>query len=231
MGVTLKPWLATRKMRLASSSTTCPSSPRWRPWPRPVPICFNSSKATRQKPTEAFSSAYPGIKLRLTAKTSKSKKVTKLGLSVLWKRDSALRVSLTNPELLKSPPRRRRVNFGKKRSFLKLKKSKKNPIPSHTEKFHDFYFKEEKKIPNYYYYHIGFVCHLTKLNSQCIYQKTTTTKESTNIQKTTEKHLLLDTQFVFLDIIQQFRIYNLLFHKCSPLFSTILLKKKNNVLT
>merc|ERR1712008_275617 len=66
--------------------------------------------------------------------------------------------SLTNPELLKSPPRRRRVNFGKKR-FLKLKKSKKNPIPSHTEKFHDFYFKEEKKIPNYYY-HIGFFCHL-----------------------------------------------------------------------
>merc|ERR1712008_218430 len=52
--------------------------------------------------------------------------------------------SLTNPELLKSPPRRRRVNFGKKR-FLKLKKSKKNPIPSHTEKFHDFYFKEEEK--------------------------------------------------------------------------------------
>merc|ERR1712129_494788 len=147
MGVTLKPWLATRKMRLASSSTTCPSSPRWRPWPRPAAICFNSSKATRRKPQEAFSSAYPGNKLRLTAKTSKSKKVTKLGLSVLWKRDSALRVSLTNLELLKSPPRRRRVNFGKKRSFLKLKKSKKNPIPSHTEKFHDFYFKEEKKNP------------------------------------------------------------------------------------
>merc|ERR1711956_95241 len=61
-------------------------------------------------------------------------------------------------------------------------------------------------------------------------QQQKTTKESTNIQKTTEKHLLLDTQFVFLDIIQQFRIYNLLFHKCSPLFSTILLKK-NNVLT
>merc|ERR1711971_557957 len=88
--------------------------------------------------------------MRLTAKTSKSKKVTKPGLSVLWRRDSALRVSLTNLELLKSLPRRRRVNFGKKRSFLK-KKQKKNPIPSHAEKkFHDFYF-EEKKIPNYYY--------------------------------------------------------------------------------
>merc|ERR1712008_562249 len=102
--------------------------------------------ATRRKPQEAFSSAYPGNKLRLTAKTSKSKKVTKLGLPVLWKRDSALRVSLTNPELLKSPPRRRRVNFGKKRSFLKFKKSKKNPIPSHTEKkVPDFFFKKKKK--------------------------------------------------------------------------------------
>merc|ERR1711956_80752 len=143
----LKPWLATRKMRLASSSTTCPSSPRWRPWPRPAAICFNSSKATRRKPQEAFSSAYPGNKLRLTAKTSKSKKVTKLGLSVLWKRDSALRVSLTNPELLKSPPRRRRVNFGKKRSFLKLKKSKKNPIPSHTEKSFTISILKKKKSP------------------------------------------------------------------------------------
>merc|ERR1712083_933465 len=120
MGVTLKPWLATRKMRLASSSTTCPSSPRWRPWPRPAAICFNSSKATRRKPQEAFSSAYPENKLRLTAKTSKSKKVTKLGLSVLWKRDNALRVSLTNLELLKSLLRRRRVNFGKKKVFFGL---------------------------------------------------------------------------------------------------------------
>merc|ERR1712083_507552 len=160
MGVTLKPWLATRKMRLASSSTTCPSSPRWRPWPRPAAICFNSSKATRRKPREAFSSAYPGNKLRHTAKTSKSKKVTKLGLSVLWRRDNALRVSLTNLELLKSLPRRRRVNFGKKRSFLKKSKQKKsNPLP-HRKKFHDFYF-EEKKIPNYYY--ILASCHLTKL--------------------------------------------------------------------
>merc|ERR1712166_442129 len=162
---TLKPWLATRKMRLASSSTTCQSSPRWRPWPRPAAICFNSSKATRRKPQEAFSSAYPGNKLRLTAKTSKSKKVTKLGLSVLWRRDSALRVSLTNLELLKSLPRRRRVNFGKKKVLFEKKQQKKsNPLP-HSKKFHDFYF-EEKKKPQLL--HIGFVCHLTKLNSQCI---------------------------------------------------------------
>merc|ERR1712088_223004 len=135
MGVTLKPWLATRKMRLASSSTTCPSSPRWRPWPRPAAICFNSSKATRRKPQEAFSSAYPGNKLRLTAKTSKSKKVTKLGLSALWRRDSALRVSLTNLELLKSLPRRRRVNFGKKRSFLKKASKKKIQSPPTQKSF------------------------------------------------------------------------------------------------
>jgi len=50
---------------------------------------------------------------------------------------------------------------------IEKKQKKSNPL-SHRKKFHDFYFKEEKKIPNYYYYHIGFVCHLTKLNSQCI---------------------------------------------------------------
>merc|ERR1712051_93242 len=162
--VTLKPWLATRKMRSPSSSTTCPSSPRWRPWLRPAAICFNSSKATRRKPQEAFSSAYPGNKLRLTAKTSKSKKVTKLGLSVLWKRDNALRVLLTNLELLKSLPRRRRVNFGKKRSFLAFFfLNQKNPIPSHTEKFHNFYFEEEKS-PQL----LLATCHLTKLYSKCI---------------------------------------------------------------
>merc|ERR1712088_102634 len=154
MGVTLKPWLATRKMRLASSSTTCPSSPRWRPWPRPAAICFNSSKATRRKPREVFSSAYPGNKLRLTAKTSKSKKVTKLGLSVLWRRDSALRVSLTNLELLKSLPRRRRVNFGKKKVLFEKSKQK-NPIPSHAEK--SFTISILKKKNPQLLLHIGYL--------------------------------------------------------------------------
>merc|ERR1712238_293664 len=163
----------------------------------------------------------------------KSKKVTKLGLSVLWKRDSALRVSLTNPELLKSLPRRRRVNFGKKRSFLKKKKQKKsNPLP-HRKKFHDFYF-EEKKNPQLLLLHIGFVCHLYQTQQLSVYL----TKNNNN-DKRINKHtkdnrktpFKLDTQFVFLDIIQQFRIYNLLFHKCSPLFSTILLKKKKKILT
>merc|ERR1712203_973142 len=136
----LKPWLATRKMRSPSSSTTCPSSPRWRPWLRPAAICFNSSKATRRKPQEVFLSAYPGNKLRLTAKTSKSKKVTKLGLSVLWRRDNALRVSLTNLELLKSLPRRRRVNFGKKKVLFEKKQAKKIQSPPTQKKVSRFLF-------------------------------------------------------------------------------------------
>merc|ERR1712238_397752 len=54
----------------------------------------------------------------------------------------------TNLELLKSLPRRRRVNFGKKRSFLKKKTAKKNPIPSHTEKsFTISILKKKKKSP------------------------------------------------------------------------------------
>merc|ERR1712088_545964 len=184
MGVTLKPWLATRKMRSPSSSTTCPSSPRWRPWLRPAAICFNSSKATRRKPQEAFSSAYPGNKLRLTAKTSKSKKVTKPGLSVLWRRDSALRVSLTNLELLKSLPRRRRVNFGKKRSFLKKKQKKSNPLPC-RKKLHDFYF-EEKKSPTTTTYWLLVILPNSTLSVFNNKQKHPT-KNNKRI-KTTEKH-------------------------------------------
>lgn len=53
-----------------------------------------------------------------------------------------------------------------KKKVLFEKNETKNPIPSHTEKFHDFYF-EENKIPKLLL-HIGFVCHLTKLYSQCI---------------------------------------------------------------
>merc|ERR1712051_1012341 len=161
--VTLKPWLATRKMRSPSSSTICTSSPRWRPWLRPAAICFNSFKATRRKPQEAFSSAYPGNKLRLIAKTSKSKKVTKLGLSVLWKRDNALRISLTNLELLKSLLRRRRVNFGKKKVLFGLFLNQKNPIPSHTEKSFTISILK-KKNPQL----LLATCHLTKLYSKCI---------------------------------------------------------------
>merc|ERR1712238_603446 len=65
----------------------------------------------------------------------------------------------TNLELLKSLPRRRRVNFGKKRSFLKKKTAKKNPIPSHTEKSFTISILKKKKSP-LLLLHIGFVCHL-----------------------------------------------------------------------
>merc|ERR1712111_118416 len=141
--VMLKPWLVIRKMRFPSLSTICQSLPRWLLWPRHAAICSNSSKATRQRPLVAFSSAYLGNKLRLIAKTLKSKRDTKLGLSELWRRVNEQLVSLTNPESLKSPPRKRRVNFGKK-SFI-MKKSQKSP-PSKC--FFDFYF--EKKVPTYW---------------------------------------------------------------------------------
>merc|ERR1740129_252713 len=128
-----------------------------------------------------------------------------------------------------SLPRRRRVNFGKKRVFFgsffyKAKKS--NPLP-HRKMFHNFYF-EEKKIPNYYWLLVILPNSTLSVFNKKQQQKST--KESTNIQKQ-QKNTFYLIQFVFLDIIQQlFRIYNLLLHKCSPLFSTILLKK-SNVLT
>merc|ERR1712008_230269 len=95
-----------------------------------------------------------------------------------------------------------------------LKKKKKSPTTTTT------YWLCLSSLPNSTLSVFNKKQHPTKNN------KKNQQKKSTNIQKTTEKHLLLDTQFVFLDIIQQFRIYNLLFHKCSPLFSTIPLKKK-----
>ena len=55
-------------MKSRSSFTTCPSSPRWPPWPRPVATCSSCSRATRPKPAEAFSSACPENRLRLTAR-------------------------------------------------------------------------------------------------------------------------------------------------------------------
>ena len=112
----------------------------------------------------------------------------------MWKRDNALRVSLTNLELLKSLLRRRRVNFGKKGPFwpfFKIKKS--NPLP-HRKKFHNFYFEEEKS-PNYYWLLVILPNSTLSVFNKKQQQKST--KESTNIQKTTEKHLLLDTVCFF----------------------------------
>merc|ERR1712156_760582 len=98
----------------------------------------------RLRPLEVFSFVYPGNKLLLTAKTSKNKKVIKLGLLVLWRKDNAPLASSTNLELSKFLLRKRRVNFGKKKykkiSILKtywlfvvsVKKSKQNPTSKFT---------------------------------------------------------------------------------------------------
>merc|ERR1719266_2859113 len=64
---------------------------QWQLWPKPVAICSNFCKDTPQKPLVDSSSAFPGNKLQLTAKTSKSKKDTKPGLSESWKKDNAPR--------------------------------------------------------------------------------------------------------------------------------------------
>merc|ERR1712088_355748 len=107
---------------------------------------------------------------------------------------------------------RRRVNFGKKkRSFLKKKKKQKksNPLP-HKKKFHDFYF-EEKKNPQLLL-HIGLLVILPNSTLSVFNNKQKhPTKNQQTYKKQQKNLLLLDTQFVFLDIIQQFRIYNLLF--------------------
>merc|ERR1712088_384163 len=110
-----------------------------------------------------------------------------------WRRDSALRVSLTNLELLKSLPRRRRVNFGKKRSFLKKSKQKKsNPLP-HRKKFHNFYF-EEKKSPTTTTYWLLVILPNSTLSVFNNKQKHPT-KNNKRI-KTTEKHTFYLIQFV-----------------------------------
>merc|ERR1712008_638517 len=131
----------------------------------------------------------------------------------------------TNPELLKSPPRRRRVNFGKKVLFKIEKNQKKIQSPPTQKSFTISILKKKKKSPTTTTTILALFVILPN-STLSVFNK----KQQKNQQTYKKQHLLLDTQLVFLDIIQQFRIYNLLFHKCSPLFSTILLKK-NNVLT
>merc|ERR1712156_129619 len=121
--VTLKPWLVTKKMKSLSSSTICQLLPKWQLWPKLAATCSNFCKDTPQRPLAASLSAYPGNKQQLTAKTSKSKKATRHGLLESSRRDSALRASLTNLELLRFPPRKRKVNFGKPEEWI-LKKNK-----------------------------------------------------------------------------------------------------------
>ena len=116
----------------------------------------------------------------------------------------------------------------KKRSFLKKSKQKKNPIPSHTEKSFTISILKKKKSPTTTTYWLLVILPNSTLSVFNNKQKHPTKNQQT--YKKQQKNTFYLIQFVFLDIIQQFRIYNLLFHKCSPLFSTILLKK-SNVLT
>merc|ERR1712020_868877 len=107
-------------MKFPSSSTICQSLPKWQLLPKLAETCSNFCKAIRLRPLEVFSFVYPGNKLLLTAKTLKNKKVIKLGLLVLWRKDNAPLASSTNLELSKFLLRKRRVNFGKKK-YKKLK--------------------------------------------------------------------------------------------------------------
>merc|ERR1711953_1524115 len=142
--VTLKPWLVTRKMKSLSSSTICQSLPKWQLWPKLAAICSNFCKDTPQRPLAASLSAYLGNKRQLTAKTSKSKKATRHGLLELSRRDSAPRVSLTNLGLLRFPPRKRKVNFGKPEEWI-LKKNKSGNGSLKTFSRFDFPEKKQKK--------------------------------------------------------------------------------------
>merc|ERR1712111_195864 len=201
--VMLKPWLVIRKMRFPSLSTICQSLPRWLLWPRHAAICSNSSKATRQRPLVAFSSAYLGNKLRLIAKTLKSKRDTKLGLSELWRRVNEQLVSLTNPESLKSPPRKRRVNFGKKKSFI-MKKSPKKVLPQNV--FSISILKKKSQ-------HIGFVCCLAIQLS---------------VQQKPPLQLIYNTVYVFRHFNSVFTISCFTTHYKFPIYYY---PKKYNVLT
>merc|ERR1711962_550694 len=97
-------------------------------------------------------SAYLGNKRQLTAKTSKSKKATRHGLLELSRKDSAPRGSLTNLELLRFPPRKRKVNFGKPEEWI-LKKNKPGNGCQKTFSRFDFPEKNKRKKQTLIYFH------------------------------------------------------------------------------
>merc|ERR1712098_850083 len=121
-------------------------------------------------------SAYLGNKQQLTAKTSKSKKATRHGLSESSRRDSALRVSLTNPELLRFPPRKRKVNFGKPEEWI-LKKNK--PGNGCKKTFHVSISrkktKEKKTNANLFSLKLQENSYWFCLSSSCLFNKQSTT--------------------------------------------------------
>ena len=66
--VTLRRWPETRRTKLVSSSTICPSLQRWLPSPRRAATCSNYFKATRRRLPAASSFACPENKLQLIAR-------------------------------------------------------------------------------------------------------------------------------------------------------------------
>merc|ERR1712156_554037 len=170
--VTLKPWLVTNKMKSLSSSTICQSLPKWQRWPKLAAICSNFCKDTPQRPLADSLSAYPGNKRQLTAKTSKSKKATRHGLLELSRRDSALRASLTNLELLRFPPKKRKVNFGKPEEWI-LKKNKPGNGSQKTFSRFDFPEKNKRKKTNANLFSLKLQenSYWFCLSSSCLYNK------------------------------------------------------------
>merc|ERR1712027_169581 len=174
--VTLKPWLVTKKMKSLSSSTICQSLPKWQLWPKLAAICSNFCKDTPQRHLAASLSAYLGNKQQLTAKTSKSKKATRHGLLESSRRDSAPRASLTNLELLRFPPRKRKVNFGKPEEWI-LKKNK--PGNGCKKHFHVSISrkkqKKKKTNANLFSLKLQENSYWFCLSSSCLYNKQSTT--------------------------------------------------------
>merc|ERR1711976_603744 len=140
-------------------------------------ICSNFCKDTPQRHLAASLSAYLGNKLRLTAKTSKSKKATRPGLLESSRRDSALRVSLTNPELLRFPPRKRKVNFGKPEEWI-LKKNK--PGNGCKKHFH-VSISKKKTNANLFSLKLQENSYWFCLSSSCLYNKQSTTPPNNSI--------------------------------------------------
>merc|ERR1712102_269168 len=103
---------------------------------------------------------------------SKSKKATRHGLLESSRRDSALRVSLTNLELLRFPPRKRKVNFGKPEEWI-LKKNKPGNGCKKTFSRCDFPEKNKRKKTNANLFSLKLQenSYWFCLSSSCLYNK------------------------------------------------------------
>ena len=88
------------------------------------------------------------------------------------RRDSALRVSLTNLELLRFPPRKRKVNFGKPEEWI-LKKNKPGNGCKKTFSRFDFPEKNKRKKTNANLFSLKLQenSYWFCLSSSCLYNK------------------------------------------------------------